>query len=56
MAYVERIEALRAKHARLEVEIDHEARRPKPDDAQVAAMTRATLRIKDEIERMAHRH
>ncbi len=56
MAYVERIEALRAKHARLEVEIDHEARRPKPDDVQVAAMKRAKLRIKDEIERMAHRH
>lgn len=56
MAYVERIEALRVKHARLEVEIDQEARRPKPDDVQVAAMKRAKLRIKDEIERMARPH
>ena len=56
MAQAERIEALRARHARLEVEIGQEANRPKPDDAQVAALKRRKLRIKDEIERMARRH
>ncbi|MFO0293271.1 MAG: YdcH family protein [Rhodospirillales bacterium] len=56
MAVVERIEALRAKHDRLQVEIDREAHRPKPDDVQVTALKREKLRIKDEIERMSVRH
>lgn len=56
MAHAERIEALRARHARLEVEIGQEANRPKPDDMQVAALKREKLRIRDEIERIAHIH
>lgn len=56
MAVVERIDSLRAKHERLQVEIDREAHRPKPDDAHLSAMKREKLRIKDEIERMSVRH
>jgi hypothetical protein len=56
MASAERIEALRAKHARLEVEIDQETHRPRPDDVQLATMKREKLRLKDEIERMSRLH
>ncbi len=56
MASAERIEVLRAKHARLEVEIDQEAHRPRPDEVQLASMKREKLRLKDEIERMSRLH
>jgi len=49
MTGAERIESLRAKHSRLEIEIDQEAHRPLPDTVQIAALKREKLRIKEEI-------
>lgn len=56
MAGDDRIEALRAKHAKLESEIDDEFHRPMPDDAHIAELKREKLRIKDEISRIAGTH
>jgi hypothetical protein len=54
MAFEDRIEALRMKHHALEEELDHENQRPAPDDAAIARMKKEKLRLKDEIERLAH--
>lgn len=50
----ESMETLKAKHARLEREIDEEAHRPLPDAALIHALKREKLRIKDEIESAKH--
>jgi hypothetical protein len=56
MTGAQRIESLRAKHSRLEVEIDQEAHRPLPDTVQLAALKREKLRIKEQILRMQRPH
>ena len=53
MPIADRIESLRAKHTRLETEIDQEAHRPLPDDTQLARLKREKLRIKDQINKMS---
>jgi hypothetical protein len=54
MSVEERIEALRAKHARLESEIDDEVHRPHPDDLHLIQLKREKLKIKDEIAKIQH--
>jgi len=56
MPVAERIESLRAKHTRLETEIDQEAHRPMPDDTHLSRLKREKLRIKDQIIKMAALH
>jgi hypothetical protein len=56
MTGAQRIESLRAKHSRLEIEIDQEAHRPLPDTVQLAALKREKLRIKEQILRMQRPH
>lgn len=52
MAMEDRVEALKAKHARLEQEIDEELHRPLPDTGHVTQLKREKLRIKEEIIRL----
>ncbi len=54
MSVDERIEALKAKHARLEHEIDEEIHRPHPDDLHLNELKREKLKIKDEIAKIRH--
>ena len=49
MSVIDHVEALRAKHAALEKEIEEESQRPHPDDLHLAELKREKLRIKDEI-------
>jgi hypothetical protein len=53
MTMDDRIESLKAKHSRLEHEIDEEVHRPLPDAIHVTELKREKLRIKDEILRMS---
>lgn len=54
MSVDERIEALKAKHARLEYEILEETARPHPDDLHLHELKREKLKIKDEMSRIKH--
>lgn len=54
MAYEDRIESLRMRHAALESELKLEAQRPSPDDLALAGIKKEKLRLKDEINRLAH--
>lgn len=54
MSQTERIEALRARHEALETELDSENNRPHPNDVVVAELKKQKLRIKDQIEELAH--
>ena len=56
MTLDERIESLKAKHARLELEIDEESHRPMPDNVHLAELKREKLRLKDEIARINQPH
>ncbi len=49
MATVDRVEALKAKHAALEVALQEETTRPHPDDTAIAELKRQKLRLKDTI-------
>ena len=49
MSQLDRIEALREKHASLERALDEEAHRPLPDQSAIYDLKRQKLRIKDEI-------
>jgi len=49
MSLLDRIEALREKHASLERAIDEENARPLPNDDAISDLKRQKLRIKDEI-------
>ncbi|MBL8704485.1 MAG: YdcH family protein [Rhodospirillales bacterium] len=53
MASQEQLEALKAKHARLEQSIDEESHRPLPDTVQIHTLKREKLKIKDTISRLA---
>ena len=52
MTMEDRVEALKARHALLEREIDDEAHRPLPDQIHVTELKRQKLKIKEEIARM----
>ena len=52
MSLPERIEALQARHAQLERELDDENLRPQPDGDCISRLKRAKLRIKDELQRL----
>lgn len=54
MTVEDRVESLRAKHARLEAQIDEETHRPLPDTILVTQLKREKLKIKEEIERIDH--
>ena len=54
MASEKHIESLKDKHAELEQAIAIENNRPSPDEIRIQEMKRQKLRIKDEIEKMAH--
>ena len=49
MSQLDRIEALKEKHAVLERALDEETHRPLPDQAAIHDLKRQKLRIKDEI-------
>ena len=49
MSQLDRIEALKEKHASLERAIDEETHRPLPDQSAIHDLKRQKLRIKDEI-------
>ena len=53
MTIEDRVETLKAKHARLEHEIDEEIHRPLPDTVHLTELKREKLRIKEEIQRIA---
>ncbi len=48
-----RTEALKAKHAEIEVDLTNEERRPIPDFAMVQELKKRKLRVKDELQRFA---
>lgn len=49
-----RLQALRARHAALEQEIQCEIARPAFDSVAVSVLKRRKLQIKEEIDRLAH--
>lgn len=49
MVSQEQLEALKAKHAKLEQSIDEECHRPLPDTVQIHTLKREKLKIKDTI-------
>ncbi|MEZ5648488.1 MAG: DUF465 domain-containing protein [Alphaproteobacteria bacterium] len=52
MAVVQHIEALRAKHAELDRQIDQENQRPIPDPTTLHSLKKEKLKLKDEIVRL----
>ncbi len=56
MSLDERIEALKAKHHALEMMIEEENNRPKPDDAAITRLKKQKLMIKDEIVNLTQQH
>ena len=52
MSVSARIEALKTKHADLDVMVMMEEQRPSPDADQLKSLKRRKLQIKDEIARM----
>lgn len=52
MALSERIESLKAKHARLEERLTDEKTRPHPDEVALHNIKRQKLQIKDELRSM----
>ena len=52
MSTVDHIEALKAKHASLELAIHQENTRPYPDDDTICSLKKRKLQIKDEIARL----
>lgn len=54
MSQEARIEALKAKHADLELKLEEESNRPMPDDVIVHNIKREKLSVKDELQRLVH--
>ncbi len=52
MSLHEHVDSLRAKHARLEQQIDEEQHRPMPDNTILVKLKREKLRLKEAIERL----
>ncbi len=49
MSLQERIEALKSKHHALELAIEQESNRPRPDDVEIGRLKKQKLMIKDEL-------
>ncbi len=56
MSLQERIDALKDKHHSLELAIEEENRRPRPDDVEIARLKKQKLMIKDEIASLNQQH
>ena len=54
MSSDDRVDALKAKHAALDLALAEENRRPHPDAAALSELKREKLRIKDELQRIVH--
>lgn len=54
MSLHEHVDSLRAKHARLEQQIDEEQHRPLPDSAILLKLKREKLRLKEAIEKLQY--
>lgn len=54
MTMEDRAETLKARHARLEIEIDDETHRPLPDQGHLMELKKQKLRLKEQITRIAH--
>ena len=54
MSLHEHVDSLRAKHARLEQQIDEEQHRPLPDNAVLVKLKREKLRLKEAIEKLQY--
>jgi hypothetical protein len=52
MSLHEHVDSLRAKHARLEQQIDEEQHRPLPDSTVLLKLKREKLRLKEAIEQL----
>ena len=52
MGSTDRLEALKARHAGLDAQIEEEIKRPHPDDEAIHALKKEKLKIKDEIARL----
>lgn len=50
----ERLSALRKRHRELDIEIEEQCRRPRPDADLVRCCKRQKLRIKDKIAALSH--
>jgi len=49
-----RIDALKVKHQQIDNTLQSETSRPLPDDSAIASLKKEKLRLKDEINRLAH--
>jgi hypothetical protein len=56
MSLQDRIEALKAKHHALEVALEAENSRPRPDDVEISRLKKQKLQIKDEIAILSNQH
>lgn len=56
MSLQDRIEALKAKHHALELAIEEENNRPRPDEIEVSRLKKQKLQIKDEIATLSHQN
>ncbi len=56
MSLQSRIESLKGRHATLETRIADEDHRPKPDGDALQRLKVEKLRLKEELERLAHRN
>ncbi|HYD31398.1 MAG TPA: DUF465 domain-containing protein [Azospirillaceae bacterium] len=56
MAVEDRIESLRRKHHDLDEALHKEYARPYPDDNTLSKIKREKLRLKEEMDRLAHAH
>ena len=54
MTMEDHVESLKAKHARLDQEIDSEAHRPLPDSSHLTELKRQKLKLKEEISKLQH--
>ena len=55
MSLQERIEALKSKHHALEVAIEEEINRPRPDDLEIGRLKKQKLMIKDELTNLSQK-
>ena len=54
MSLEERIDTLRAKHRKLDEALTKETQRPHPDDLEIHYLKKEKLKLKDEIQQLAH--
>lgn len=52
MSLQSHLEALKTRHAAIEIRISDEDHRPRPDDGELARLKLEKLRLKDEMERL----